>query len=370
MRALMTVCFFGMAMAHLIDLDSLRYTIIVGVTALIFLAGRKVFLTSHWWYNIGSAMIIVGSAVPSFMHGDILAYAYVLFGVLNFFLYPGFQKIELTNAHLAVIFFGLSITLIPLGFGSRIASIYGNPNNYSAVAFSTMYFGMLLFRKQLLGQLCILAVFGVLIFLGASRSMLGALLLFAMLYIGQRWILHTTFRKAFILAFAVAAVGYYTLITNDRFKLMETIQANTLSDKKDRGLSHRDELFNYSLEIIDKQPEGVGLGMSKLALKDYYGEKISPHNTYLKVLVEGGWVTLAGFLVLMFGFLWTSASPLASSFIFAMLVRGFFESATPFSLSLVSAMLIVPMFLNEHSIVPGAILRMQKTGAEAPPSPT
>jgi hypothetical protein len=152
------------------------------------------------------------------------------------------------------------------------------------------------------------------------------------------------------------------LITNDQFKLLETIQANTLSHKKDRGLSHRDELFSYSLDIVEKQPGGVGLGMSKLALKDYYGEKISPHSTYLKVLVEGGWVTLAGFLVLMLGFLWTSSSPLASSFIFAMLVRGFFESATPFSLSLVSAMLIVPMFLNEHSIVPGVWLRLR--GAE------
>jgi hypothetical protein len=122
MRALMTVCFFGMAVAHLIDLNSLRYAIIVGVTALLFLVGRKVFLTNHWWYNIGSVMVIAGSAVPSFMYGDTLSYAYVLFGVLNFFLYPGFQKIELTNAHLAVIFFGLSITLIPLGLGNRIAS--------------------------------------------------------------------------------------------------------------------------------------------------------------------------------------------------------------------------------------------------------
>lgn len=355
----MTICFFGMAIAHLIDLYVFRYVIVVGVTALIFLTGRKVFLTTSWWYNIGSALVIVGSAVPSFLYGDMLSYAYVAFGILNFFLYPGFQKIELTNAHLAVIFFGLCITLVPLGLGHRVVSIYGNPNNYSAVVFSTMYFGMLLFRRQLLGQLGVLAVFLVLIFIGESRSMLGAMLIFALLYIGQRWVLHTTFRKLFILAFAVAAVGYYTLITNDRFKLMETIQANTFSDKRDRGLSHRDELFVYSLEIVEEQPEGVGLGMSKLALRDYYGEKISPHSTYLKVLVEGGWVTLIGFLVLMLGFLWTSSSPLASSFVFAMLIRGFFESATPFSLSLVSAMLIVPMFLNEFSIVPGVWLRMQ-----------
>jgi O-antigen ligase len=350
-----------MAMAHLVSFNSLRYVLIIAVTSLVFIMGRKVFITSSWWYNIGGAMVIVGSAIPSFIYGDAMAYAYVFFGVLNFFLYPGFQKIELTNTHLAVVFFGLCLTLIPLEVGKRIVSIYDNPNNYSAVAFSTMYFGILLFRNKLVGQLCVLAVFLVLIFLGASRSMLGALLLFAVLYIGQRWVLRTTFRKGLILAFTLAAVGYFTLITDDRFKLMEAIQTNTFSDKKDRGLSHRDELFYYSLEIIEKQPEGVGLGRSNIALNEYYGEEISPHNTYLKVLVEGGWVALAGFLILMFGFLWTSASPLASSFIFAMLIRGFFESATPFSLSLVSAMLIIPMFLNEHSIVRGVRLRMKRS---------
>ncbi len=339
-----------MALAHLIDLYVFRYVLIIGILVLLLITGRKMFFTNHSWYNLGGVLILLASAVPSLIYGDWLSYAYVVFGILNFLLYPIYAKAELTEVHIGIIFFGLLVTLIPLGLGNRIQSVYGNPNNYSAVAFSTMYFGMLLFRNRIWGQVGVVALFGVLIFLGASRSMLGALLIFVLLYFGQRWLLHTIFRKLTILAFLIAAFGYYSLITNDRFKLMETIQANTYSDKKDRGLSHRDELFNYSLALVEQQPEGVGLGMSKEALKKYYGEKISPHNTYLKILVEGGWLSLLGFLILVLGFLLTSNSPLATSFLFAMLIRGFFESATPFSISLVSGMLVIPMFLNEQSI--------------------
>jgi len=350
MKALLTGSFFAMAVAHLANLGVLRYAPIIAIMVLVFLAGRRVYSTNYWWYNVGGAVVLISSALPSVLYGDSLSYAYVVFGLLNFLLYPVFEKIELTDAHLAVIFTGLLITVMPLGFGKKVISVYENPNNYSAVVFSTMYFGMLLFRNRMVAQLGVLALFTVLIFLGASRSMLGAIAVFAILYFGQRWVLRTVFRKLLVAGFVVLAFGYYTLITNDQFKLMETIQNNTVGDKKDRGLSHRDDLYYYSLDLASQQPQGYGLGMSKQALGPYYGEEISPHNTYLKVLVEGGWVALAGFLILMLGFLLTSHSPLASSFIFALLVRGFFESATPFSISLVSGMLIIPMFFNERSV--------------------
>lgn len=350
MKALITAGFFAMAVAHLPELSIFRYALVIAITALVFLVGRRVYLTDYWWYNLGGAMVLVSSALPSILYGDSLSYAYVGFGVLNFLLYPVFEKIELSDTYLAAIFGGLLLTVIPLGLGNSVVSIYQNPNNYSAVTFSTLYFGMLLFRKRLAPQLMVLSLFTVFIFLGASRSMLGALLLFAGLYYGQRFILRTILRRVLIASFAVFAFGYYSLITSDQFKLLEIIQSNTYSHKKERGLSHRDDLYKYSMDLADKQPEGYGLGMSKQALEPYYGEKISPHNTYLKVLVEGGWVALVGFLVITLGFLLTSQSQLATSFIFALLIRGFFESATPFSVSLVSGMLIIPMFLNENSI--------------------
>lgn len=351
MRILITAGFFGMAIAHIVSLGLARYALVVGMMLLIFLVTRQVYIAANRaWYSVGGLLIIVGSAYPSFMYGDALSYAYVGFGVLNFLMYPIYENARLTDVHIGIIFLGLLVTLTPLGIGNRVVSIYDNPNNYSAVVFSTMYFGFLLFRGRLLPELLVFAFFTLLIFLGASRSMLGAMGIFGLLYFGQRYVLRSTFRWLMVGAFLVASLGYYSLITNDQFKLMETIQANTLSDKKERGLSHRDELFSYSLALSARQPEGYGLGMSKSALKKAYGTSISPHNAYLKVLVEGGWLSLIGFLIIIIGFFLTSTSPLATAFIFAMTIRGFFESATPFTVSLISGMLIIPMFLNEHSV--------------------
>jgi hypothetical protein len=328
-----------------------RYLPVVGTMVLIFLLGKHLYYAeSRAWYTIGGGLILVGSAYSSILYGDALSYAYAGFAIINFFLYPIFERVRLTNVHLGIIFVFLSITIIPLGVGNRVVSIYDNPNNYSAVVFATMYFGMLLFRGRLLPQLLVFAFFSLLIFLAASRSMLGAIMVFGLLYFSQQYVLKTTFRKLMVVGFVLIAFGYYSLITDDRFKLMETIQSNTLSDKKGRGLSHRDELFNYSLELSLRQPQGYGLGMSNKALKEAYGQRISPHNTYLKIMVEGGWLALIGFGVLMFGFFLTSKSPLATSFLFALMIRGFFESSTPFTVSLISGMLIIPMFLNEWSV--------------------
>ncbi len=354
MRVLLTVSFFGMATAHIVSLGLLRYFPVIGVMVLILVLGKNIYLPpDRWWYPIGCLLFLIPSGIVSFLYGNSLSYAYVAFGLLNFLLYPAFERVKLTNLHLALIFAGLSVTLIPLGVGRRVASIYDNPNNYSAVVFATMYFGMLLFRKRFLGQLAVMALFTFLIYLGASRSMLGAILLFGLMYFSQAWLLKRTIRYGLVIAFAASSFGYYSLITSDEFKIMEVIKANTPSDKKQRGLSHRDELFEQSLELVKRQPFGYGLGMSKDALKEYYGTSISPHNTYLKVAVEGGVIALGGFLILVCGFWLSSTSPLASSFIFALMVRGFFESSTPLSVSLISGMLIIPMFLNEQTVIKG-----------------
>jgi len=348
-----------MAAAHVVSLGLARYFPIVGLLLLLLVLGRKVYLPpDRWWYPVGCLLFLIPAGLSSMLHGNTLSYAYVLVGALNFLLYPVFERVKLTNVHLGIILSGLFLTIIPLSVGKTVASIYDNPNNYSAVVFATMYFAMLLFRGKWLGQLLTVAVFSYLIFLGASRSMLGAVLGFALLYFLQVRILKRTLRYAMILGFAVASVGYYSLITSDEFKILEVVQAGTVSHKKASGLSHRDELFEQSLELVRERPAGYGLGMSKDALKERFGESISPHNTYLKIAVEGGVIALVGFLVLIFGFWLSSNSPLASSFLFALMIRGFFESATPLSLSLISGMLIIPMFLNETTVVTGYRFRL------------
>lgn len=370
MKWLLTLTFFCMALAHVVRFGLPRYFPLVGVLGLVLFLGKKVYLPlGRWWYSVGCLLFLGASGAASIRYGNTLSYAYFGMGIVNYFLYPLYERARLTNLHLGVVTSLLLVSCIPLGFGDTLKSVYDNPNNYSAVVFSTMYLGLLLLRGRLLWQLLLYALILTLIFLGASRSMLGASLIFGLLYFGQAYVLRRTLRLLLVGGFVISAVAYYSLITNDQFRLMETIQANTVGRKSDRGLSHRDELFFQSFELLKDRSTGYGLGMANQALEKKFGQHISPHNAYLKITVEGGWVALLGFLVLIVGFWLTSQSPLASSFLFALMIRSFFESATPLSLSLISGMFIIPMFLNETSVEKGYRLRLTPPSLASPVKP-
>lgn len=362
MRLLMLVALLGMMLAHIDLVGMARYLLVVPALVFFFVIGKKVYVTGELWYNIGGALVLAGMIPGSLLHGDTLSYAYVLFGFMMFFFLPVLKNGIVDDGTLGLFLLILGLTIIPLGYrGDRLYSVYVNTNNYCGVVLCSLYFAFLFFRDQPRWQIVTGLVGLLLIILGGSRSIFGAWFIFTGLYWVQRYVLKTVLRRSLVLGFLLMCFGYYSLVTDDRFKLVETIQQNKLSEKNERGLSHRDELFYISMDVAEDYPEGVGLGMSNYYIEDEIGLALSPHNAYLKILLEGGAVMLVGFLIIMLGFLWTNTtSPLASSIIFALLFRSLFESATPFTVSLISSMFILPMFLNERTVAPRTI-RFLKT---------
>ncbi len=353
MKPLLVLAFFAMAFVHLGLYGELAYVPITACLLLLLILSKKLYLTDAAWYNAGALLIIAGTLIGSIAHGTAVSFAYVFFGLLNFFIYPLFQRRIITDGMLTIVFFCLLPTLIPLGMNAgKAVTIYGNANNYCAVTYCVLYFGMLRYRDNLRAQVPIFLLFLGLIYLGGSRSMLGATLLFGAAYLLQTRILHVQFRRIAFFGVVLMCIAYWSLVTTDRFGLMETIQEYTFTPKKERGLSHRDELVVVSLNIIADYPEGVGAKMSPIYVRQRYPESMTPHNTFLKILVEGGWVMLIGYLILIGGFFLTSTSPLATAFLLAMIIRGLFESSTPLALSLVSEMLVIPMFLHERTVSP------------------
>ena len=351
-----------MMLAHIDAVGMARYFIIVPALIFFFVIRKKVYVTDHPWYNIGGALVLIGMIPGSLIHGDKLSYAYILFGFLTFFFLPYLKNRVVDDGVLAAFSLILLLSFTPLGYhGTRLWSVYENTNNYCGVVLCALYFWLLLFRERPRWQI-ISALFGLgLIILGGSRSIFGAWFIFTGLYWLQRYVLKTVLRRSLILGFLLLCFGYYSLVTDDRFKLVETIQQNKLSEKNERGLSHRDELFLISMKVAEQYPEGVGLGMSNYYIEDYIGLPLSPHNAFLKILLEGGLIMLVGFLLIVLGYLWTNeTSPLASSILMALLFRSLFESATPFTVSLISSMFILPMFLNERTVAPRTI-RFLKT---------
>ena len=176
------------------------------------------------------------------------------------------------------------------------------------------------------------------------------MVLFLGLFFTQRYILRTHLRRSLTIALIFMFLLYATLITGDPYDIIGTVQELTVGHKSYRGLSYRDVLFFTSVDILEEHPYGVGWGQSAYYIQRETGQLLSPHNTFMKVAVEGGWSAMVGYGILLLGMLYNCRSALASSFIIAMSLRALFESATPFTLSFVSAMLIVPFFLNELTV--------------------
>ncbi|MEO0731315.1 MAG: O-antigen ligase family protein [Bacteroidota bacterium] len=352
MKWLLGLTLLSMAVPHLGNLGLFGYLPVIGCLGLILFLRKRVALYDALWYNLGGGLCLLGMLIGSVQNGGLVSLAYVAFGVLLFFFYPLLRGRGLERYVLKIVLVCLLLTLIPLGFNAEgLVSIYDNPNNYSGIALSVLYLGVLTLYRSRGRQLLLFCLMAVLIFLGASRSILGAVAIFGVLYFLQRYVLRRTLKWGFVVGFSALCFAYYSLITDDRYQLLSTIQSATVSEKKNKGLSHRDQLFTISLGIARDYPEGVGMGRSNQVIGERYVYPYTPHNTFLKALVEGGVIMLLGFCILLIGFLVTSNSPLATAFIFAFILRGLFESSTPLSISLISSMWIIPMFLDEESVI-------------------
>ena len=352
MRKLLTLYLITLSMVHLEVMGPIRYLFCSVIIALILIVENKVFISKSYTYNLGGILLIGGGLFASVDMGNLTSLAYVLFITINFMLYPGFEKYHLPRRYVLYTAFYLLLTVMYVNDFSSVRgnNLYGNPNNYATVTLCAAYFGILGFKGKPLYQLLTVPVFLFFIFISASRTQLTGLLLFYGLYFSQQYVLRTHLRRTIFFFLLIIFALYGTMITGDPFNIVGTVQDNTYGHKSYRGLSYRDVLFFASIDILAKYPQGVGWGLSGVYIYDYMGETLSPHNTFMKVAVEGGWVSLVGFLTIILGRLWNAATPLVSSFMIAVLLRGLFESSTPFTLSFISAMLLIPFFLNETTV--------------------
>lgn len=352
MRKLLILYLIGLSMAHFGVLGVLRYAVVAAaITAIVAMEG-KFFFSRSIVYNLGGLLFMGGGVIAYVTNGTTFSLTYILFILINFMLYPGFEKYSIPRRFIQLFTLYLVFTLTYVtDFGAlKGGNLYGNGNNYATVVICTSYFALLSFRGSFLKQLLTTPIFVTLVFLSQSRTQLAAILLFYGLYFTQEYLLRLHFRRLIFFLVIGMFVLYGTLISGDPLDIISVVQENTYGHKSYRGLSYRDVLFFASVDILASYPLGVGWGLSGEYIYDYIGDRLSPHNTFMKVAVEGGWVALSGFLVLLLGRLWTTTSPLVSSFMVALTLRGLFESSTPFTLSFVSSMLLLPFFLNDRTI--------------------
>lgn len=347
----MVLYLFGLSVSHIGDLGPLRYSIVAFSLVFILTLNPKLFISKSISYNVGGVVFLIASVLSSSLNPDLLTLSYVVFIFINFFIYPAFKKYPIPILYLQILVFYLLITFIPLGFKrSGITTIYHNPNNFATVVLCTSYFILLAFERKFVIQISLFLLAVGLMFLSNSRTQTACIVIFGLSYYGQKIFFKSNAKYLILLAIGVTTYLYIVLITDDTLGLLETIQSNTSSHKSSRGLSYRDVLLFASLDILSNHPLGVGMGQSGKYIKEIFGENLSPHNTYMKIAVEGGWLMLTGYIFTTIAIIIKSNSVLCNSFLLVVIIRGFFESSTPFTLSLISGMLIIPFFLNENTV--------------------
>lgn len=353
MRKLLILYIFTLTLTHQDSMNGgIGYMFCAVVIGLILGLERKLFFTKNYAYNFGALLFLGSGLYAAVTMGNTMSIAYVVFMTINIMLLPGYLKYKIPLSHIAVFatFLLLSVCFITDLSNPKGNTIYGNMNNYATVTLCCSYFVLLACKDRPLLQVLSFPLLFYLLLISQSRTQLTSLVILYGFYFGQRYVLRTHLRRTTFFIIIVMFFMYGTLITGDPFGIISVVQENTHGHKSYRGLSYRDVLFFASIDILAKYPQGVGWSLAGEYIVHYMGEKLSPHNTYMKIAVEGGWFALAGYLIIFFEKLWRSMTPLVSSFTIAMTIRALFESSTPFTLSFVSVMLILPFFLNEKTI--------------------
>ena len=335
------------------NLGNLKYIPILGVSAVILAIRKRGFtLVDDSILLFLFAVLLVSGTVSTLVNfsGDTLLY--LIFTPINLVVYGYFRTEGVRRDHLFW-FIGLCLLCaLPVtgsGFGGSLTGLYNNPNALAPV----MTFVLYLFYCQRVRSRLLNAAFTALIvyIVLATRSRAGAggMFAFLLIYWSQR-LFGVHLRSAMLALLGMCIAGYLFIMETRAIDYIEAANTATQSDKG-ANFSHRDILYDVFKEKALRTPLGVGFGQSgDYASTVLNGSNFSPHNMYLKVAVETGWFYSIAFVLLYVYLVSTSKSLLANAFVTAYYIRCLLESATPFTMSLPSAMLLLPFFLNEHTI--------------------
>lgn len=173
----------------------------------------------------------------------------------------------------------------------------------------------------------------------SSRSALLFIVAFVLLHLSSAN--RQLFRLTLAGLFAVVVAYLVSMIALEDLMFDYMFGSKRLFD----GASGRGMIWQVSFEEMLRRPIGVGMGNSESVLAPLVFQSAS-HNALLKMGLEGGWLLPVAYLGLLVAMLRNCRSSVTRVFIIALNLKYVFEIATPFGLSLSSALLTLPYFLE------------------------
>ena len=351
MRLLLSSFFLALMIGHIGALGLARYLPAFGILLLLVLVPKRLAVPTDLVYLAFCIVMLVSASVPLVTHGATGSVPYVVAMGLSMVCYPIYSLRLLSRSDLLpTLVIGVALVSTTFVVG-RSGTIFDNSNNLSTVIFCLAYVWAVAFAKQPSWLLVGLVVFPPLLITAGSRAQTVGLILFIGLYVYQKVLRNgRPLRKSAVLLLVGVSTAYFAILLGEAMSLIEGITEFMGSEKQVTDVSYRDVLALASIQILAENPLGVGLGYSGIYIERLLGIPLSPHNAFLKIAVEAGLVFALAYVGLLVHMLLRYATPLATAFTIGMFVRSLFESATPFSLSLVSAFLFLPFFFNEYTV--------------------
>lgn len=240
---------------------------------------------------------------------------------LNLLLYLTCVNLDLKrimNINIVVIIFILFhlIVWIASGFPNLFASIYNNSNLIGPYMFYTSFFLIIGLKYSEIKILYALMLFFSLLLIFASDTRSIFLSIFVMLVMFLLWpIIAKTKVIAFfffvIITFLILMfIFVYPLLPT--FQFFMPLEQWTLTHTGKSLMSGRNDLWVPLVEVINQKPY-IGYSPGTLA-SDIIATDQSPHNLYLNILMQTGYLSLLGFFI-VFLTIWMTLVKVKDNFI-------------------------------------------------------
>lgn len=295
-------------------------------------------------------MLLAAANISSFYGGAevfLRNLVMTLVAMVNMLIYEFFAEVGLRKEHVRILIWVLMV--FSLGFALLTSSLeklyFINQNSVPLLMLLLVYLCDLYLPKEKTTIFLLWCFALIFTFLSESRAGLFALLSYLVLRKTKSKRMQVfLFGTAFITIIVLYVLGYSIYLPF------------TFLGKPIAYLAKRELLWSVSFEVVRAYPFGLGYIGYASVFEDVLGFTHSPHNTYLNIIVQFGWIYFALYIYFILRLLRGSKLNITTAIIFSIYLRAFFESGIPFGFGLSSALLLLPFYLER------GFLRLQENG--------
>lgn len=278
------------------------------------------------------------------INGFYYIFVFIVNMIVMEFLYK--NKLSVSFSFIIIIFL-LIVSSVPIydSYSHGLMSIFGNANTLSIVL-CLPFFLLLNIKEKIsfpLYSILFLYII-VLMIMTNSRSQYLFLMIFISLSLVSKVVSVARLKKIGLFGVFFVSIMYVLLMYGE---LNNYLSALIGWSEKGINLSGRDDLFRTVVLAINENPFGIGFGESNSYIYSVLGKGLSPHNSFLKILLEGGWLFFFVFLIVLFLLIKGMSKAYNIIFFFSYVTKLLFESMIPFTPSLISMLFVLPYFLDE-----------------------